>query len=168
MTTRPVDRNNDLARIHILAGDLGMDTRDEHPASEYRAMLFAVGGPAARRPGAKPEISAAHLDHVGRAKVCTHLAQLARMRGIPERARGERKPRPTPAPDRLGSVKKIRAMLKEAGRDDAYGDALAKRMFHVERYEWLQAEQLRRMIAALMYDRGRRRARAARQAEGRA
>ena len=163
MTARPDDRRADLARVHILAESLGMDTTDKHPASEYRSTLYAVGGPTAKRDG---EISAAFLDHVGRRRVCAHLAQLARARGIKQQAPPIGKAgRPTPAPDRAPMVRKIRAMLYEAGRQDAYADGLAKKMFHVEMFEWCAPDQLRRVIAALCYDRGRRRAREAREAE---
>jgi phage gp16-like protein len=157
------DRRADLARIHILAEQLGMDTMDKHPASEYRSTLFAVGGPTARH---GEEISAGFLDHVGRRRVVAHLAQLARARGIKQKQPPIGKAgRPTPAPDRAPMVRKIRAMLAEAGRPDSYGDRLSKTMFHVEFYEWCAPDQLRRVIAALCYDRGRRAAREARAAE---
>jgi len=165
MTAHPADRRAELARIHILAESLGMDTADKHPASEYRSTLFAVGGPTARR---GEEISAAFLDHVGRKRVVAHLAALARARGIKQKQPPIGKPgRPTPAPDRTNMVRKIRAMLYEAGRADAYADGLAKKMFHVEMFEWCAPDQLRRVIAALCYDRGRRAAREARAAEKR-
>lgn len=166
MTLQRSDRRRDLAAIHVFAAQLGMDTADKSPSSEYRSMLFTVGGPSARR---GEEISAAFLDHVGRQRVRQHLYQLTKARGIKQKGEG-RQPagRPTPPPDRVKMVRKIRAMLYDAGRTHEYADGLAKKMFHVERYEWCVPEQLRRMIAALYYDRGRRAAQAMRKAEGRA
>lgn len=159
MTARMADRRKDLAAIHVLAGQLGMETADKNPDCEYRAMLFTVGRVR----------SSADLSYEGRARVIAHLRGIARARGIKQDAPPiERAGRPTPAPDRVKMVRKIRAMLNEAGRADEYGDGMARRMFHVERYEWLQPAQLRRVIAALEYDRGRRAARDARAAEGRA
>jgi hypothetical protein len=142
-----------------------MDTSDRHPACEYRATLFTVGGPSARR---GEEISAAFLDHVGRSRVKAHFQQLCKARGIkPKQPPIARPGRPTPAADRTNMVRKIRAMLREAGRGDEYADGLAQKMFHVERYEWLLPRQMHNLVAALCIDRGRRHAREAREAEGR-
>jgi len=163
MTVRPADRSKDLAAIHVLAAQLGMDTTDKHPASEYRSMLFAVGGPAAQR---GEEISAAFLDHVGRQRVRAHLAQLARAHGIKQKAPPIAEPgRPTPAEDRVKMVRKIRAMLYYAGRPHEYADKIALSRFHVERYEWLLPDQMRRLIAMFEYDRARHAVRAQRAAE---
>lgn len=38
------DRKRHMAAIHAAAAKLGMDTADKNPASDYRAMLAAVGG----------------------------------------------------------------------------------------------------------------------------
>jgi phage gp16-like protein len=115
-------------------------------------MLWAV----ARVRGAKD------LNFEGRRAVIAHLRGCGFKAEVPKTpTRG----RPTPAEDRVQMVRKIRAMLYEAGRADAYADGLAKKMFHVEMFEWCAPDQLRRVIAALCYDRGRRAARAAREAE---
>jgi phage gp16-like protein len=58
---------------------------------------------------------------------------------------------------------KVRALLADASRPDAYADAMARHMFGVARWEWLDADQLHRLVAALEYDRARR---ADRQARG--
>jgi phage gp16-like protein len=155
MTLRTSDRRRDLAAIHIAAEQLGLDR------ATYEAMLFTVAGPTARRGG---KISAAHLDDVGRRRVLEHLRRVGWQRTAPRAPAG----RPTPAPDRIKMVRMIRGLLREAGRADEYADGLSKRMFHVELFEWCAPDQLRRIISALRYDRGRRTARAARAAEGRA
>lgn len=126
-------RARELAAIHVAKKQLGLD--DE----TYRLMLWSVARVR----------SAADLDHAGRQAVLDHL----RARGF----RPGRAGRPRPAPDRAGLVGKIRALLIAGGhRPDAYADAMARRMFGVARYEWLRADQLHRLVAALEIDRRRR------------
>ena len=59
-------RNNDLAKIHIGAKEVGLDPQDKAPDSEYRQMLQDVGGVA----------SARDLDDRGRQAVLSHLKRL--------------------------------------------------------------------------------------------
>lgn len=61
-------RRQDLAAIHKMAAQLGMDTADPSPASDYRSMLLAQGGKA----------SAAELHDDGRRRVIQHLARCLR------------------------------------------------------------------------------------------
>lgn len=124
------DRRAELAKIHVAKKQLGLD--DE----TYRDMLWTVARVR----------SAADLDEAGRRKVLEHLTA----RGF----RTRRKGRSTPAADKGPLIGKIRALLGE--RPDAYADGMARRMFHVERFEWCTADQLRRIVAALNYDRRRR------------
>ena len=63
-----VQRRRDLAAIHAMAAQLGMDTADANPASTYRAMLLAHGG----------QTSAAALDPMGRQRVIQHLLRCTR------------------------------------------------------------------------------------------
>lgn len=56
---------------------------------------------------------------------------------------------PKPAEDRQALVGKIEAQLAEAARPWEYADAMALRMFKVERVEWCDSDQLRRLVAAL-------------------
>lgn len=127
-------RRRELAAIHIGAGQLGMDTADKSEESDYRRMLWSV----ARVRSTKD------LDAAGRKRVLDHLRACG--------ARLQRKGRTRPAEGKAGLVAKVRAMLAAADRPDAYGDGMAKRMFKVERYEWLTEDQLRRIVAALNYD----------------
>lgn len=120
-------RQSELAKIHVAKKQLGLD--DE----VYRAMLRHVAGVE----------SAADLDAAGRAMVLDHL----RRAGF----RDARK-RTTPAPDRAALVSKVRAFLANAKRPDSYADSMARRMFRVDRYEWLDTDQLGRLVAALWYD----------------
>jgi len=120
------DRRAELAKIHVAKKCLGLD--DE----TYRAMLWTC----ARVQSAKD------LDAVGRQKVLDHL----KARGF----KGRRKGRSRPPANREALIAKIRAQLGD--RPDGYADAMARRMFHVERYEWCAPDQLRKIVAALNYD----------------
>jgi hypothetical protein len=159
----PDTRRRELAAIHILAAQLGMDTRDQNPDSEYHSMLYTVGGAAAERKGKR---SAGHLDFVGRHRVLDHLHALLRARGLKRPRRSApaagrdygRKPQ-VPA-DRQALVDKLEALLADAARPWNYARAMAKRMFHMDQLEWATADQLRRLVAALEYDRRRREGRA--------
>lgn len=121
-------RNRQLAAIHAAKRDLCLDE------DSYRDMLWTIGRVR----------SAADLDEHGRARVLDHL----KSRGWKARRKG----RPTPAVDREGLVRKIRAMLAAAGRPDGYADGMSRHMFGVARFEWCDPDQLRRLVAALAID----------------
>jgi len=142
-------RRKDLAVIHLAAKALGLDRET------YEQMLFTLARVK----------SAADLNFEGRRAVIEHL-----------RARGFKpSPRPSPGgrgghpgrpanmdnPDRGPSLRKIEALLADAGRPWAYADGMARKMFHVEKIAWCEADQLHSIIGALMIDQKRRRDRAA-------
>lgn len=132
MTTAPDIRKRELAQIHIGRQQLGLDD------DTYRAMLWTVARVR----------SAADLDWRGRKLVLDHL----KAKGFAIKS----KARPRPAPGKAALVAKIRALLIAAGnKPDAYADGMAKKMFGSERYEWCDADQLRRIVAALEYHRRR-------------
>jgi phage gp16-like protein len=60
------------------------------------------------------------------------------------------------APDRQAMLRKIAVMLKDADREKAYADGIAKNMFQIERVEFCAPDQLRRIVSALVYDQRRR------------
>lgn len=133
---KPDQRTRELGRIHILAKQLGL-TRDQ-----YEAVLLTH---------ARVD-SAALLDAHGRSVVIKHLeAVLARSGKKPPR-------RQRPALGKSELVSKIRKLLMTAKppRDDAYADAMAKRMFGVDQFTWCDGDQLWRLVAALSIDRKRR------------
>lgn len=69
-----VARKRDLAAIHAAAADLGLDTADRNPASDYRAMLVArCGMPSGALLDADGVPSAARLSLEGRKKVLAYL-----------------------------------------------------------------------------------------------
>lgn len=126
-------RNVQLSKIHIAKKDLGLD--DE----TYRALLARVAGVRSAKDLSPRQIGAV-------------LAEFGRMgwESIPAKNHGRKAPKA--APDREKLVGKIEAFLAEAKRSWAYADGMAMRMFKVERVEWCDTDQLRRMIAALTYD----------------
>jgi len=120
-------RRKELAKIHLAKKQLGLD--DEL----YRDLLWSV----ARVRSAKD------LDAAGRQRLLDHF----RARGWKPRRKG----RTTPADDRAGLIAKLRAQAYEANVFQSYIDGMSKRMFGVERFEWCDPDQLRRLVAAMAY-----------------
>lgn len=137
MADDPADRRRaELARIHIGRKALGLEEE------AYRALLRKVGG----------EGSAGALNARGRAAV------LDRMRA--DGAFGRRSP--VPGPERGPLLRKIHALLGK--RPVAYAEAILRRQLGVRapaRLEWAKPDDLRKVVAALEYDRGRKAKRAA-------
>ena len=126
-------RNAELARIHILADELGLSRE------EYRDVVFTV----TRR------YSAADLDFNQRRTLLDHLT--ARLKstadwGWVNGAAADKKP----------LLRKIKKQLESASRGKNYVDGIAKRMFAIERVEFCAPDQLRKIVAALNYDRKRK------------
>lgn len=137
-------RNVELAKIHIAKARLGLDEVVAPGSCDcgrertaYHEMLWTI----ARVHSAKD------LDEGGRRRVLEHL----RSRGFSDPRRG----RPHTA-DGNPAIRKIEAMLADAGRPWSYADAMAQRMFHVDRVTFCDRDQLRRLIAALAIDQRRR------------
>ena len=129
MTTR----NLQLSKIHIAKKDLGLD--DE----TYRALLARVAGVRSAKDLTPRQIGAV-------------LAEFARLGWESKPTKKQGRKAPTAAPDRVKLVGKIEAFLAEAKRSWAYADGMALRMFKVERVEWLDPQQLQKVVAALTYD----------------
>ncbi len=131
-------RSKDLARIHLGKKQVGLD--DE----AYRELLKGVTG----------KTSAADLDFRQRFQVIQALEKLGAK--PPAKAFPGKPARPAAGKDAL--VAKIEAQLAEAKRPWAYAHGMAKRMFQVDQVQWCDADQLRRIVAALNYDAKRREA----------
>ena len=138
-------RYRDLKKIHIGKKQLcGQDT------AAYRDMLEAVAG----------QRSAADLDAAGRRKVLDHL----RACGVEFHPAGQQ-PRPPADPERAPLISKIRALLADSARPEAYAEAILRRQTghgHRTPLEWGNPSQLHDVVAALMYDQKRRRRQLAR------
>ena len=122
-----------LAKIHIAKQQLGLDD------DTYRELLFRIARVRSAKDLDKRQTNAV-------------LAEFERLGFKPKSTKKTSRATPKPAPDRTAQVAKIEAFLAEANRPWSYADAMALRMFKVERVEWCDADQLRRLIAALTYD----------------
>ncbi len=126
-------RNADLAKIHLAKKQLGLDD------DIYRDMLWTLARVR----------SAADLDDAGRQAVLDHL----KARGFTAR----RKRGPTPAGDRSPLLNKVFALLGD--RPVTYAEGILRHMYRdaaPARLEWANPEQLRKVVAALSYDKRRR------------
>jgi len=149
----PDDRRRELAQIHIAKKDLGIDD------DTYRLMLRTI---------ARVD-SAGDLNAEGRRQVIAHLKargfkpkQGVRISHSSERtAHSDWDWVNKAAPDRQATLRKIAVMLKDAEREKAYADGIARNMFRIERVEFCAPDQLRSIVAALEYDRRRRAEKAA-------
>lgn len=123
-------RNPALAKIHIAKKQLRMDD------DVYRAMLQQVANVQ----------SAAALDARGIEKVLKHMEALGAKF---TKGKFQASKRTTPAKDKTALASKIKALLADGKYPDTYADSMAMRMFGVERWEWLPAEELFKLIGAL-------------------
>jgi len=133
-------RQAELAKIHLGRKQLGLDE------ASYRAMLWRLARVR----------SAADLDAGGRQAVLAHLRALG-FRARPGKGYPGR-PAAIDSADRGPQLRKIEALLADAGRPWAYADALAERICGVERVGFCKPDQLGQVIAALQIDADRRRA----------
>ncbi len=126
-------RNSDVIKIQIARKELKLSDED------YRAILISKGG----------EESSKNLDYDGRQRVLDYLKHTL---GWKPRvaSHGKRPSRPTPSPDKLKLVRRIRAQLISLDRlPDTYADGIAEQMYSVQFYEWCTPEQLHAVSAAL-------------------
>lgn len=128
---------NDLAKIHIAKKELAMDD------DVYRMVLLRVTG----------KDSASKLNPKQAADLLEEFKSLG---WKPKRSNKAGRAKPRPARWRRDMMDKVEALLADAGRPWKYADATAKRMFGIERVEWLDDVQLHKLIAALVYDAKRR------------
>ena len=132
-----------MAKIHIAKKDLGLDE------DTYRAVLARHGAPGDRPSSAR--MSVPQLESVVR--------ELQAKGWTPKKPGAGRRPRPPVR--RADQIAKIEALLADKARRQgrpvpwAYADAIARRVCRVEKIDWCESDQLRRVIAALEYDRRR-------------
>ena len=104
----------------------------------YRNMLFTIARVR----------SAAKLGDAGRRRVLDHLSAL----GFKGKRTYPGRPHNINNPERGRLIQKIEAQLAEAGRPWNYANAMARRMFKVERIAFCEPDQLHCIVAALAYD----------------
>ncbi len=132
----PADmRRAELAKIHLAKKALGLDD------DTYRDVLWTICRVR----------SAADLDSQGRFKLLAHFRSLG---WHPTRKKEPKSGRMTG--EQMG---KIEALLADAGLPWQYAHSMAAHMFRKERLEWITIGEARKLIAALEYAAGKRRAR---------
>lgn len=123
--------NKEKALVHVAKAQLGLSEED------YRAVLASVGVQSSK------DLNYVQFEEVMKRFEAGGFTPKARNRP----AKRFRKP---PAEDpRAPLLKKIGAILADTGLSHKYADGIAKRMFGVESYSWLTADQLWRVAAAL-------------------
>lgn len=155
MTRRRSDpdqrRRQQLAAIHIAAQQLQMDD------GSYRDLLARVS--AAHGTEAR---SAAALTPAQLQAVLDELRRLGAPLATQRTPRGRAKPGTYPGrPHNAGrsplEITKIEAQLADMGLEWAYADAIAKRMYGIERVAWLRRpEQLVAILSALHVEQRKR------------
>jgi len=131
-------RRNELAQIHMMAEQLGMDTRDPDENSEYRSMLWTVARVR----------SAAALDFAGRNKVIDFLKSRGAKTGFagkPQHVKPELQP----------LMGKIGALLADMKLPWNYAAAILKTQTKaqgqgIDKLEWANAQQLHAVVTALV------------------
>ena len=126
-------RAKDLARIHLAKKELGLED------DAYRALLQGVTKKA----------SAADLTARERWAVLKEMGRLGARSAQPRRYPGR------PAIVQAGKaalIGKVEAFLAEARRPWSYVNAIAWRMFRKNLVQDCDADELRRIVAALNYD----------------
>lgn len=121
-----------LAKIHIAKKELAM-TDDT-----YRAMLHGLAGVR----------SARDLSETQALNVLAHLKRC----GWKPKGASQAGKRPKPAAGKAALISKIEAQLAEAQRPWRYADGMARHMFQIDKVDWCDADQLRRIVAALAVD----------------
>lgn len=132
-------RNAQLAKIHVAKKQLGLDD------DTYRDLLHSAAGVR----------SASKLDPAGVARVLERLRAL----GWKDKASPRHGRRPNPPLSRAAQIRKIEALLADAGRPWDYADGIAKRVCKVDAVAFCDDSMLGKVIAALNYDKKRREAR---------
>lgn len=132
-------RRQQLARIHLAKKALALEE------DCYRALLRRVTGKG----------SAAAMSTAEREVVIAEFARLGFTDDRAQRARRQFPGKPVSA-NEVPMLKKVEALLADAGRHWEYARATAERMFGIERLEWLRPAQLHRLVAALQIDANRR------------
>ncbi len=125
--------NKKKALIHVAKAKVGMSE------TEYRDMLAGVGVTSSKN------LNQAKFD-----KVMAHFKKL----GFKSRKRAQKPIGPISSKDRL--LKKIDAILADLGLKRGYVDAIARNMFGIDVVSWCDANQLHKIVAALMYHQKRR------------
>lgn len=144
------DRRRRLGKIHQAAKTLGLGDR------EYRALLMRATSDEHGIGGIDTSANMTEAQHVA---VLRELGRLAARKGVKLEQDASRRRRFQGKPKNTADVpmlRKVEALLADAKRPWEYAHAMAGQMFGVKRLEWLQHDQLHRLVAALQIDANRR------------
>lgn len=136
MKSRHDSRRTALAKIHIAKKELALDEET------YRAMLWTVSRVK----------SSADLDTDGMQKLLEHM----KSRGFVGKKSTKTYPGRPHNADGSEQMKKVEALLADSKLPWSYADAMARRMFKVEKVAWCKPDQLQKLIAALTYSANRK------------
>lgn len=131
--------NAQKALIHVAKSKTGMTD------AEYRAMLSGFGA-----------ASSTELDHTKFDAVMRHFKKLGFRSNNKKAGKSAAAADADPAASQVRLKKKIQAMATEMHLTRTYLDAIARRMFGVDTWAWLDADQLVKLVAALSYHQKRR------------
>lgn len=132
------DRRIQIGRIKM--GQKALDMDDD----TYRALLQRVTG----------KTSSTQMTPAERNLVLGELARLGfkRVDTADRRRRYPGKPRNV---REVPMLRKVEALLADSKRPWSYAHSMARRMFRVNRVEWLKPDQLHKLVAALQADANR-------------
>ncbi|MEN9192815.1 regulatory protein GemA [Xanthomonas euvesicatoria] len=132
-------RKTQLAKIHLAAKQKGLDE------ATYRALLVRITG----------KDSAAKMTTEERALVIAEFVRLG-FKDVQRTGRKRQWPGQPKNLDEVPMLRKVQALLADAKRPWAYAHSTAKQMYGIDRVEFLNQDQLHRLVAALQVDANRR------------
>ena len=124
-----------IAKVKIAQQQLGLDD------DTYRALLE----------GAVGKRSAAKMDE----KELTIVIEVMKSKGFQDQASGHEADKPDVTEAKQALVGKIEALLADGNKPWRYAEAMAVRMFNRKRIQWLNTDQLHRLVAALQINANR-------------
>ncbi|ATS38436.1 MULTISPECIES: gp16 family protein [Xanthomonas] len=132
-------RKTQLAKIHLAAKQKGLDE------ATYRALLVRITG----------KDSAAKMTVEERALVIAEFVRLG-FKDVQRTGRKRQWPGQPKNLDEVPMLRKVQALLADAKRPWAYAHNTAKQMYGIDSVEFLNQDQLHRLVAALQVDANRR------------
>ena len=124
-----------IAKVKIAQQQLGMDD------DTYRDLLE----------GAVGKRSAAKMNE----KELTTVIEVMKSKGFQDQSSGHEADKPDVTEAKKALVSKIEALLADGNKPWRYAEAMAERMFNRKRIQWLNTDQLHRLVAALQINANR-------------
>ena len=134
------DRTRRLGKIHQGKKALGLSD------PEYRALLMRASADDQGIGGIDSSANMTEAQHIAVLREMARLGFKFEAAVARQRKRWPGEPKDCASRPMLG---KVRALLADGKKPWGYAHAMAKRMFHVEKVEWLNDGDLHKLIAAL-------------------